>query len=495
MNATFYKNFVKKYNSTKRPTGTGYSHTVRMKKECSVSKPTFLIDGVELDYNYCVFNNRYYFITDILLNNDNIYEISCDIDVLATYRPQISSYNAFVERSGSTYDAYMGDKAISISGDVANMQETLTDVFSASGMLNQTGYFVFPCMNEDGVEIYLTQHLEDFGELFMPATYGLSSFSVFGSNGMAGLMNTSQYFGKVIWIPFGTPALLWGADGIEELHASVDACKVGYLSFKNHQGMFKVVNKTYLYEEPRKAILKPNLFYGDFRDMDSKWSEYNMFLPAVGEISMDSSVVGNPDITITVKTYFNPVTGEIKYKVAGVEGFGSLQEKSIVLGTYNGNLSYTIPWGDNQWGVKDFYTGILNTPNQIASGWSQGSGIGAGMGEGGNLIGGAIGSYMKGLTHLQTTALDLIGSVRGSVSGGQGSLANAKTDLQFRLTAKQFASGDVPNVVAGRPLFKNRQISGLNGYIECGNASLDIAGFEDEKKILNNFLNNGFYYE
>lgn len=135
MNLILYKNFSKKKNSTKQPAAnTGTTYNVVMKQGTSLINPTFLIDGIDLAYTYAQFNNRFYFIDDITIGNNKIYEISCSIDYLATYKSEIGNYTAYVERSVSSYDALISDPAISSAQSIAHTNTATTSVLPLGGV-------------------------------------------------------------------------------------------------------------------------------------------------------------------------------------------------------------------------------------------------------------------------------------------------------------------------------------------------------------------------
>ena len=57
--------FSKRRNSTKQPATLSDQKTVQLKETTSVDHPTFILSGNNFSYNYCSWDNRYYFITDI----------------------------------------------------------------------------------------------------------------------------------------------------------------------------------------------------------------------------------------------------------------------------------------------------------------------------------------------------------------------------------------------------------------------------------------------
>ena len=54
---------------------------------------------------------------------------------------------------------------------------------------------------------------------------------------------------------------------------------------------------------------------------------------------------------------------------------------------------------------------------------------------------------------------------------------------------------DEDNIDLGRPLMSTRTINTLSGYIKCADAHFDASCFGQEKDMVNEFMNNGFFYE
>ena len=84
-----------------------------------IETPTHIVDDVEVDYdvtkfNYAYipfFNNRYYFIEDIISVNNRLWELHLRTDVLYSFAAEIYKSNAIVTRSstGSAYIPEYGD--------------------------------------------------------------------------------------------------------------------------------------------------------------------------------------------------------------------------------------------------------------------------------------------------------------------------------------------------------------------------------------------------
>ena len=72
--------------------------TVNLKEGTSIEKPTFLLRGDLFSCNYVQAFNHYYFVDDIKSVRNGLTEIDCSMDVLATFKTEIGSYNALIER-------------------------------------------------------------------------------------------------------------------------------------------------------------------------------------------------------------------------------------------------------------------------------------------------------------------------------------------------------------------------------------------------------------
>lgn len=82
----------------------------------SVVDPVILLDIAtpaniisSANYAYIAAFGRYYFITDIVSNPNELWTVSMHVDVLMTYQTQIRAQNAIVARQQSQYNMYLDD--------------------------------------------------------------------------------------------------------------------------------------------------------------------------------------------------------------------------------------------------------------------------------------------------------------------------------------------------------------------------------------------------
>lgn len=124
------------------PTITGVS----LKKDCSILKPilhvgTSQVSGDIFSYNYMKipqFNNRFYFIDDIVSIGQNRWEISGHIDVLETYKQAILGNSVVLRRQENKYNTYLNDS----KWPVYSYDDVITFAFSNSGFKKALEYLL-----------------------------------------------------------------------------------------------------------------------------------------------------------------------------------------------------------------------------------------------------------------------------------------------------------------------------------------------------------------
>lgn len=94
-------------------TGSHSISDVLLKRDTSILKPVLVINSVQdiftFNYMYISEFGRYYFIDDIRLVHDNLWEISAHVDVLETYKSAILTNNAVIRRQSLKYNTYLND--------------------------------------------------------------------------------------------------------------------------------------------------------------------------------------------------------------------------------------------------------------------------------------------------------------------------------------------------------------------------------------------------
>lgn len=110
MQAILYS-FSKRSNSTLLPTGSGVTFEVTYKNDVSMVNPTLVLQSSTslTGYSYLKLDGKYFYIDDIIIGINGLYELRCSLDALATYRSEILGTTAYVNLSSSSYDSHLLD--------------------------------------------------------------------------------------------------------------------------------------------------------------------------------------------------------------------------------------------------------------------------------------------------------------------------------------------------------------------------------------------------
>lgn len=136
MNITLYRNSSESNKVNKTITQI-LSVDGSLKDETSILNPTFIVNNVGvINANYCYIPqfNRYYFITDITSYRNNLWQISCKVDVLMTYKSQILENTATLSRQENLHNLYLKDDLSKFESDTFTLyQDFPTQNFNGSG--------------------------------------------------------------------------------------------------------------------------------------------------------------------------------------------------------------------------------------------------------------------------------------------------------------------------------------------------------------------------
>lgn len=456
MQVTFYT-FAKKINSTARPSSGGTALNCQLKQPTGTSNPVLIVQGFNFSWNYCYIPawGRYYFFDEPTILTGVRVEIQCSCDVLATYKTNIQSYNAFVERSASRRTEFVNDGLVSNTLDIVSQSEKDTALPEPFSM---TGSYILRVVNDTSSPTGL-------------ATYSLSAsdlksvFSFMFNDGSYGdslkdqivktFFNPFQYVVSLMWIPISY-------DWLNGKAGTIEAVQFGW--WKCDHLVTRIDHESYTGFSMQKAVTLPSNIYSDFRKYHPAFSSYYIYLPGLGTFPMNASEIENGiSVTLTIDV------------ISGV-GMYTLTE------TADGSAGNVIATYKFQAGVPVQIGQVSANVNSIAG--DSTAGISSAVS--GNYAGAALSGF---------NAVQNITSPTPSVNGTQGGKYILTAFSQVRVTCLNYGSCDIPNTVAGRPLNRNITLSNLSGFCKCAGASVPIAGYSGEKEAVDNYLNEGFYLE
>lgn len=454
MTLTYWSNFSKRINSTLKPATTGTDVTVRLKTPCSHERPVFELATVPDTINYVKWDNAYYYVNDITYVTKDIINVSCDLDVLATYKSNILATKAFVEYSQSDYNTAILDPRISNTSSVAS---TYTTNLAINTLTSSEGTYILSVVGEDGAAVR-----------YAISRANLNNLGDFISTSITDTVadQLSKRFGDVFscilgctWIPFGLATTGPDTVYLGNVDTNVTATKITNLITHN---ITTTLSINYNYTENCRKDTEKII----------------ITLPGYGQASLNPAEIkyaSSLDLRITAD-----LTGGLLYAIDS-------NEKHY---TFYVNVGVEIP-------ITKFTTSVTGMfLNNLAT---------APAGRYLSDLGG-IGS-MDAINALYSGPMaNLVGRLRaigssGSCSGGQGGIV-AANDLRLYDTIKvhtySYEFSETQANMAdryGRPLFAVRTLSSLTGYVKTNGASVDIPGFEEEKNKVCALLNGGIFIE
>ena len=493
LTANFYT-LAKRKNSTKQPTGTATSLSVDLKSGTSFISPTFLlnISGTPT-YNYLEFQSTYYFIRDKISVRNNLWEIVCEIDALATLKSDITSSTQYVCYSSQSGGTYLPDTRIPILRDSTTAYNTANiDIISRSGS------YILSVVGQSGVDVFnvsrsTLQHIiadlqdwhDDIEDAILdrlrnldPSVDTLEAITIAAAKcatetGFLG--NKYEVAVQCIrgchWVPFdGT--LIGGTN--TQIYLGNYPCE------HNGGGLYgDRINTSYI--SGNIAIGIP-WHYSDWRR--TYCENAYLYLPFVGMVALNVDDIAG-ESSLVLKYSATPSDGNIVYEVSA---------GNQIIGTYGGICSMDIPIGINQ---KASAGSILNsliqgTEKTVATAIQGASSVNP-LGMAAGALGASFNAYSTEY-NVFNTALSTNVSTVGGIGGGAGAGLDI-TAKCFTVARSTVVSPSAMTSTMGVPTMKPISLTGLTGYCQCANAHVSASVPSVVLDIADNYLNSGFYIE
>lgn len=463
MTIKVYNSFSKRKNSTKQPTG-GTDVSVVLKTPTDILAPVFELSASYANTKYVYVSDwaRYYFVSNVVYLMNDIIELHCAVDPLASHKSAIGSYNAFVARSSSLYDLMLHDEEISQGQEyVQDISGARTTILAST---TKQGAYIIRTVGYTGINSFLASEADIVNILryaYDQNTYTNEWLTFFSDNIAAASVDPFKFIVDVRWIAL-TDSMITALTGTRPARRVY----LGY--FDTQIDLHKVdpigayFPTSLIFDTYQVAV--PAAYYSDFRDYDASWSEYEIYVPGCGNHPLNPVAVQDG---ISIDYAIDILTGEVVAQV--YEGTAN-PDRSLLFETRGG----------------------AGAPIQIGQMSTNGSG---------NIIGslaGKINSLTKMgdlLDNIPHSAISAAVGEHSSVIGSVGSRGCIQYNPDAFITKRLLKAKGSPVAVLGKPLQQTMQISSLSGFILCNNASVPISGYDQERDAINGYLNSGFYYE
>lgn len=446
-----FSGFSKKPNSTKQPSG-GSSLTVRLKDNCSVLNPVFLINQYNLSHNYARWGSRYYYIDDIVIVGNELAEYHCSTDALATFKADIGASSQYVTRAASAYDLKVMDNRYPTIADTDRGLTPLTDIASGMNLSGGTfpaGTYVLGLKSKDsdtGVAFYAMTPTE-FGQFcdYLYSSVWLDATDVTVSLQKL-LVDPFDYIISCTWYPF-------------TVSGASQPVYFGFWDWTGHS-MTRIPESDRIKSVSHTANLPdhPQASRGSYLNA-APYTRLALNLYSFGQCALDPNRFLDSR-SVTVLLNIDMFTGIGVCKVLASTGT-----------VYQASATCGIPIQLSQ--VKDDLTKPIVDSAMVAAAIASENVVG---------VTSSIASAVKNAPP-QIESVGAVGSVAAYYLN-----APVIDSIFYKLVEEDLAQ-------LGRPLCAKRTISSLSGYIECEKADLDSAASPSEKDAIITAMNGGFYYE
>lgn len=494
MPTIYFGSVSKRKNSTLQPTLSS-SYDCIIKQPCSIDNPTFVIqDGnFNMAFNYAKWDNTYYFIDSIVSVRNDIWEVSCVIDVLATYKTEILASTQYVCYSSIAGNTWLADTRIPVLKST-----TVSKATASMGIFNTNGFYVLSVVGKTGCETFCVnkstltgliseiQNWQDDGinniVNNLPSAPSGSSTAEAALDTLSGVLiglqeastrtgfignafsNAPACIRSCIWVPFNLSDFSGGSHAI--WLGNYDTTKAGF-----------ELNGT-----PTTGSVSVNIPW-HFSDWRRGYCEdVYLYLPLVGMVGLSSDSL----------THASSIT--VKYSATGTDGTVCYQVISgnEIIGSYGGQCSANYPIGINQQAsAGEVVTSVANGASKMVNAAinSSVSPISAAAVAGGVAIEGVKAGY-ETLNIANSTHLSCIGGVGGGAGVGLDLSITCYTVAHDTVVAP----ADMKDTM-GLPTMKAMALSTLTGYCQCANAHVAAPAMGAELDAIDLYLNSGFYIE
>ena len=475
--------FTKRENSTKRPTGTGTKYACYLKDPTSVVNPTIVIQttgNAFPDYNYAYIATfgRYYFISDIVSDGE-LWEISMETDILATYRTEISGSSLYLLRCSDAYDGDIIDNFYPVSTDYTQVVTTAQSPFIHDTTENinvGNGTFIVGITSAPGgssngmygsIRYYAMPKSEFVGlvDTLLDDTF-LSGY--LNSNDAAielqkSIIDPLQFIKSCIWIP----DLYSTLSGFSTENNTLDVWSWGPISAKN-----KLLTSNYpyrIYNITINITAHPQASSrGSYMNCEP-FTKLMMRVPCFGLIDLDTTML-KESTTVRAQITLDYITGLGVLEIYSSDG--------VMLTRQTSQIGVPIQLSQVS---HDYIGGTVRTGQSILG--TIGSAI----------TGNIIGAISGGLAAIGNAA-DIMKPVSSSV-GSNGAFAGMYGSPALYHTF--FTAVPDDNADIGRPLCQFKTISTLSSgsFLMARSGDVAISGTSGEQAQLKDYLERGIFYE
>lgn len=457
---------TKRKNSTCQTITNGKTYQCTLKENTSIYNPIFQMfisdDIMNTPYNYLKFENKFYWIQDIVSIGNNQYDIHCKIDVLASYKAEILTNEVYIKYSSNKYREDLPDARLTQKSAVSTQISYMPVEWGMFGGIT----------NDELSGYYCVTYIGDKGSLFIYLT----------ESQLTKLTNRLQ----------STDVITQLGDSVGKAMGDTGQCITSckYIHHINENGQARmvlpngtdldIIGKVSKRTDSGTTYLPIPWQYplNDFRNR-SEFTKLVLKLPFYGVIQIPvEQVFGLSEITINYSC--DCVTGDWVYMIS------ELGDQK-----FSCNVSFDVQLSTSS------SPSLLNTVGSIIGGVAESvSGVGAISASGGSA---GWGTFVSGIAHIGSGIMSSYAITPSSV-GGNTTVAGIDADISsFRMTS--FTHAPIVDLEEhrkknGRPCYNYYPLNECLGYVECVVTGVsNIKAPQIIQLEICEYLNSGIYIE
>lgn len=461
----------KRHNSTLQPTGAGTSITLNLKGGSDLLTPVFLLNSASIPaFNYITFEGRSYFVTGIKSVRDQLYEVSCKVDVLGTYKSVIQASSAYVlyytHSNTEISDKRLATKTTQVTqsenGSFSEFGKGTCYVLSVVGEDTVAQYAIaLSDLTEIVNQNFLTTLENQINSVPLPLTDSLVDFAQYIIDLLKTEALSFTYVGRIADCIRNCYALpirytAWGGSS-ETIHiGKASSGKSGYRLGSSE----RILSDSATVNIPWQA--------SDWR-RNAPYHEIYLYIPCIGLTTISpSDVIG--ETALHVDLTLDKLSGDVIINVGTT---------SKVLAQYTTNVSVNYPVGFSNVDPAGAVTAIAGAAGAIAG-----------------AVNPAIGAAVAGLgiANVIQPQAQSIGSNGGGAFLGLVGYTGYKVYC-FTVFHDTTVSPSSVSAVKGTPYNGSMSLSGVSGYVQTMDASVAGSMTDTEREEINQLLDGGIYIE
>ena len=385
---------------------------------------------------------------DIISVHNNLWDIACRVDALGSWKSAIQATTAFVLYD-ETANTDIIDGRLPIQTDET---VSVNNVTYFSPYYSATGCYLLTAVNRDGCFTYtmsegeLTQFLTGLINFINGHITGATVEDAVTEVGkmLVGSGNVMDNIKGLCWVPFNASDLGSVSRILAVgLYDNNDTCT--YVTGMANISWTQRINIPWQSTGWRRS---------------QPYTQVYVYIPYIGTVMIPAGNI-TQESALDVRFSVNKRNGAM-----GVDIYGASSGERVYTGS--GSTAVSIPVGASALNAGALVTGGIAVAANLLTG---------------NILGAAANAFNSVQSNPQSA---------GGIAGGAGS---GLTQDLICFTVFHDVSDNPASMALGTPTFATKSLGSLSGYIQCQGASVSGAMTAQERQIINNYLNGGFYLE